>query len=69
MERQGSLYDPFGLTGMEAAVSRLILALKNNEKIAVYGDYDVDGVTATALLVQALEPAGRQRRSLYPRPV
>ena len=66
MERQGSLYDPFGLTGMEAAVDRLILALKNNKKIAVYGDYDVDGVTATALLVQALSRLGGSAEAYIP---
>ena len=56
--RQGPLYDPFDLIGMEAAVNRLNRAVKDGEKITVYGDYDVDGVTATALLVQVLRRLG-----------
>jgi single-stranded-DNA-specific exonuclease len=58
LERQGSLYDPFQLLGMEAAVDRLLRALADGERIAVYGDYDVDGVSATVLLVQVLRCLG-----------
>ncbi len=50
--------DPFQLTGMQAAVDRIRFAIEHSEPIAIYGDYDVDGVTATALLVQALEGLG-----------
>jgi single-stranded-DNA-specific exonuclease len=50
--------DPFQLTGMESVVERITHALKAAQPIAVYGDYDVDGVTATALLVQALTAMG-----------
>jgi single-stranded-DNA-specific exonuclease len=46
--------DPFQMIGMEATVDRICFALEHHEPIAIYGDYDVDGVTATALLVQAL---------------
>lgn len=49
------LYDPFLLLGMDSTVKRLLMAIDNKEKIAVYGDYDVDGVTATALMVQVLQ--------------
>jgi single-stranded-DNA-specific exonuclease len=49
---QGS--DPLNMLGIEAAVDRLDYAILHGEKIAVYGDYDADGVTATALLVHAL---------------
>lgn len=42
--------DPFLLSDMEIAVERIIKAVKNNEKIMVFGDYDVDGVTASYLL-------------------
>jgi single-stranded-DNA-specific exonuclease len=45
------LSDPFLLRGMEQAVQRLLTALQQGEPMAIYGDYDVDGVTATALLV------------------
>ena len=44
------LIDPFELKDMDKAVVRIKQALENGEKIAVYGDYDADGVTATALL-------------------
>src|SRR5512138_655339 len=58
--------NPFQLTGMEATVDRILYAIKNNEPIAVYGDYDVDGVTATALLVDALNGLGANVRSYIP---
>ena len=50
--------DPFKMTGMGAAVERIFRAVRQAEKIAVYGDYDVDGVTATALLTTALRSMG-----------
>lgn len=58
LQREGSLYDPFLLKGMQPAVNRLWQAIDSNEKIAIYGDYDADGVTATALMVLALERFG-----------
>ena len=45
---------PWGLKGVDVAISRILQALDNTEKIVIYGDYDVDGVTSTALLVQVL---------------
>src|SRR5712691_12291384 len=45
------LHDPYRMHGMEPAVQRLVAAIRQGERIAIYGDYDVDGVTATALLV------------------
>jgi len=57
--------DPFQMKGMRVAVDRIQAALANREPIAVYGDYDVDGVTATALLVQALRALGGQRVREY----
>jgi single-stranded-DNA-specific exonuclease len=48
------LHDPFTLPDIEAAVARLQTALDNREPILIFGDYDVDGVTSTALLVRAL---------------
>lgn len=50
--------DPFLLSGMREAVERIHLAIIRHERIAVYGDYDVDGVTATALLTQVLVSLG-----------
>ena len=58
--------DPFQLTGMQATVDRICYALQHNEPIAIYGDYDVDGVTATALLVQALQALGANVRGYIP---
>jgi len=58
--------DPFQLTGMQATVDRICYALQHNEPIAIYGDYDVDGVTATALLVQALGAFGADVRGYIP---
>ena len=58
--------DPFQLTGMQATVDRVCYALQHKEPIAIYGDYDVDGVTATALLVQALGALGANVRGYIP---
>lgn len=54
------LYSPFLLAGMKEACAEIENALESGKKIAVYGDYDVDGVTSTALLVQYLEKRGAQ---------
>ncbi|MFA5070223.1 MAG: single-stranded-DNA-specific exonuclease RecJ [Patescibacteria group bacterium] len=48
-------HDPFLFREMQRAVDRIFLALKKEEKILVYGDYDADGVTATALLYTVLK--------------
>ena len=53
-----STYEPYGFDSMGSAVTRIKSAIANREKITVYGDYDVDGVTATALLVRVLERLG-----------
>jgi len=58
--------DPFQLIGMRTSVERIQYALNHNEPIAVYGDYDVDGVTATALLVEALQGFGAEVRGYIP---
>lgn len=50
--------DPYNLAGMDAAIERLLYAIQHEERIAIYGDYDADGVTATALLVEALKRLG-----------
>ncbi len=58
--------DPLQLTGMHAAIDRICFALDRSEPIAIYGDYDVDGVTATALLVQTLRVLGGTVRGYIP---
>jgi single-stranded-DNA-specific exonuclease len=50
--------EPENLNGIPEAIDRIHYAIKNHEKIAIYGDYDVDGVTATALLVDFLKKSG-----------
>lgn len=52
------LHDPMLLPDMEKGVERTALAIANNEKILIHGDYDVDGVTSTALLVRTLSRLG-----------
>jgi len=52
------LHDPFGLTDMTVAVERILGAIARKERIAIHGDYDVDGVTSTVILRRALELLG-----------
>ena len=52
------LIDPYILHGMQEAVERIIASLERQEKILVYGDYDVDGVTATSLILLFLKDLG-----------
>ena len=52
------LVDPFQMLDMEKAANRLRLALARGEKIAVFGDYDVDGITATCLLADFIRSRG-----------
>jgi single-stranded-DNA-specific exonuclease len=53
-----SFHDPRGLLGMDAAVAVVAAAVAAGERVAVYGDYDADGVTACAMLTRALRAAG-----------
>ena len=53
-----ALLDPYLLTDMDLAAGRLALAMERGEKIAVFGDYDVDGITATCLLTDFLRKQG-----------
>jgi single-stranded-DNA-specific exonuclease len=52
------LHDPYLLTGMREAVERIRAAVARRESIAIHGDYDVDGVTSTAILRRAIEVLG-----------
>src|SRR3954468_14938056 len=52
------LHDPMALAGMSVAVDRILAAIANKERIAIHGDYDVDGITSTVILRRALELLG-----------
>jgi single-stranded-DNA-specific exonuclease len=56
--RIDDLYDPFRLAGMSIAVDKLLGAIASKDRIAIHGDYDVDGVTSTVILRRALELLG-----------
>ena len=56
--RLKQLADPFLLPNMAAAVERLLQARQRGEPLVIFGDYDVDGVTSTALLLEVLRPLG-----------
>ena len=55
---QEGLHDPFRMKDMDKAAARLTLALERGETVAVYGDYDVDGITATCLLTEFIRLEG-----------
>ncbi len=55
---RNDFYDPFLLPDMEIAVPRIINAIENKEKIVIYGDYDVDGITSISVLKKFLEDRG-----------
>lgn len=56
----GAMHDPFLLPDMDIAVKRLVKAHKKQEKITIYGDYDIDGLTATTVLLDAFASFGFQ---------
>ncbi len=60
------LHDPFAMKGMSEAVQRISDAVRNGEKIRVYGDYDADGVTSTALMSRLLVELGATFDSYIP---
>ena len=57
---RNDFYDPFLMPDMECSVNRIVKAINNKEKIVIYGDYDVDGITSIAVLKQFLEDRGME---------
>lgn len=53
--RLSQLHDPFLMKDMDKAVERILFAIKNNQKILVFGDYDVDGTTSVAIMYRFLK--------------
>ena len=60
-----ALHDPSRMSGMAQAVARIRRAIKRGERIAVYGDFDADGVTSTVLLTETLNALGGRRVRPY----
>lgn len=59
------LHDPFLMKDMDAAVARVLLAIKESQKILIYGDYDVDGTTSVALVYSYLKKYFKKRIEFY----
>ncbi len=59
------LHDPYLMKDMQIAVDRLKQAIKNNENVMIYGDYDVDGTTSTSLLYLVLKEFGLEEPIYY----
>jgi len=60
------LHDPFLMKGMKAAVDRILEAVEKKQTIVVYGDYDIDGITASTVMVETLRNLGHVARSYIP---
>ncbi len=48
------LHDPYKMSDMAAAVDRIVLAAERRERVIVYGDYDIDGITASGVMIEGL---------------
>lgn len=59
-------HDPFLLPDMQQAVDRIVVAQQKGELVYIYGDYDIDGITATTILLEAFEKFGIQTKSFIP---
>ncbi len=64
--RLKSLSDPFLLPSMTAAIERLVVAIEGRERIVLFGDYDVDGVTSLALMARVLRACGAEVECFLP---
>ncbi len=61
-----NLSNPKDISGIKAAAQRLVEAVKNDEKILIYGDYDVDGLTSTAIMMEYFQQIGVEVKHLIP---
>ena len=66
LEQDAPLSDPFLMRDMDKAVQRILQAVDEEQPIVIFGDYDVDGVTATALLYSHLRGMGANVRCKLP---
>ena len=62
----GNLQDPFSMKDMDRLTERIVKAVRSGERIVVFGDYDVDGVTSTAVLMDFLDRVGADVVSILP---
>lgn len=60
------LHDPLMLADMDKAAERILSGIESGEKMAIYGDYDIDGLSATALLIDGLSAMGADVKSYIP---
>lgn len=63
---RNDFHDPFLITDMKKAVERIIKAIQNQEKVTIYGDYDVDGITSITVLKSFLQDRGLEVESYIP---
>ena len=63
---RNDFYDPFLMPDMEVAVDRILKAINNKEKVVIYGDYDVDGITSTTVLKKFLKERGLDTGAYIP---
>ena len=64
--KRSDFYDPYLLPDMEIAIQRIIEAIENKERIVIYGDYDVDGITSVTVLKKFLEERGMEVSEYIP---
>ena len=64
--KRNDFYDPFLMPDMEIAVNRIIKAIEEKQKVLIYGDYDVDGITSVTVLKSFLEERGLQTDEYIP---
>ena len=59
-------YDPFLITDMEKAIEKIVKAIQEKQKVTIYGDYDVDGITSITVLKSFLKDIGLETSSYIP---